>query len=317
MHSPSVHRNVRAASGVAIRLRSAAFTLVEVMVAAGVSCIIGLVIYGVASEALLAFGRNISINRSYGEARRSLDRIGLAMESAGHTPVLLDATGATTLSSPAAGIRFWRYSSSPCYTITTPTMASTSITVSLLQPGTSARLPAPVPGDIITIAALGFQAQVTSPVSVGATTATVPFSGSLASNTSPVITAIPTLPTGSTMSCLDWNSVAYIVVGNQLRYYSQFLSGVTNVNTSFYEVIANVISTTPGKPFVLGSSPTTGTVTTSPALPFSLGPSPSVNVNLYAEAPDYNNRNLGSANTYNYLQAAFAPRNPALLHSPY
>jgi hypothetical protein len=274
-----------------------AFTLMELMVSCAVACFVGLIIFEVGTENLVAFEENFSINRSYGDARRSLDRLAIEMQSAGTVPTLIDATGATTSTTPAPGIRFWRYGSTPEYLMTTPTLTSTSITISLIEPGTAGTtntiMHAPAVNDMITVAGLGFQAQVVS-VSSSASSAVLTFSGTVASNTSPTLT---TLPTG-TLSCLDWRSVAFIAVGNQLRYYSTFISGTTNVNTAPYEVITNLIPS-------------------APALPFSLGPSPSVNIDIYAQAPDYNNRGLNTADTYTYLQTALAPRNPTLLRSPY
>jgi hypothetical protein len=274
--------------------RRNAFTLVEMMVSAGVACLVGLVILYLETENLTAFERNFSINRSYGDARRTLDRIAIEIQSAGDAPVLVDATGASTTTTPAPGIRFWRYGSTPEYYITTPALTSTAITISLIQPGTTSTLqPVPAVGDMITVAALGFQAQVQS-VSSSGSSAVLGFSGTVASNTSPTLT---TLPTG-TLSCLDWRSVAFIAVGNQLRYYSTFISGTSNVNTTHYEVVTNLIPT-------------------APALPFSLGPSPSLNIDIYAQAPEYNNQDISSADNYTYLETALSPRNPTLLRSPY
>ncbi len=288
----------------------AAFTLVELMVSSAVACGVGLIAYSVATENLVAFEKNFSINRSYGDARRSLDRIAVAMQSAGHVPVLIDATGASTTTSPAPGIRFWRNSSTPCYPITTPAAASTSITLTLAQPGTtSPNISPPIVGDMITIPLLGFQAQCTAVTSTG-TTATVSFATSIASKTSPAITSVPTTASvinngGQTVqqtiqyTCLDWRSVAFIAVGNQLRYYSNFISGTSNVNTAHYEVIAYLIPT-------------------APTLPFSLGSPPSINIDLYAQAPDFSNTShVSTADTYTYLETALSPRNPTLLYSPY
>ena len=103
--------------------RSAAFTLVEILVATCLSSVVGLIVYGVASEGLTSFARNVSINRSYSNARQSIDRISIAMQSAGHTPILVTNTGTDVPSgtaTTAAGIRFWRYNSTPLYYINTP-----------------------------------------------------------------------------------------------------------------------------------------------------------------------------------------------------
>ena len=315
--------------------RCAAFTLVEILVAACLSSVVGLVIYGVASETLVNFARNVSINRSYSNGRQTLDRIAIELQSAGHTPVPVNSSGADIVPAPAAyvpvaGVRFWRYSSTPVYDITTPTLTATTLALSLIQPGTTSTvINAPAVGDLITIAILGFQAQVTS-VSTSGSTATVTFSGTMTSDTTPVLTAASLAAASSTttanavdkkMTCLDWRSVAFIAINNQLRYYPTFISGTTNVNTpANYQVLSYLTAS-------LGTVPT--------PLPFSLesasgsgGTSTSaINVDLYAEAPDYNNRTtiagtsnasngLSTADTYTYLQTALAPRNPGIIGKP-
>ena len=297
------------------------------MVAVGVSSIVGLIIYGVASEQLTAFARNVSINRSYSNARQSIDHIAISLQSAGHVPVLVDATGADltgpTLGTQAAGIRFWRNATSSSYPITSAiALTSTSITLSLSDPTTSPATPllAPVVGDMLTIPVLCFQATVTS-VSSGGGTAVVSFSGTVVSNTSPTLTtsALATASAGALktqtgkMSCLNWNSVAFIAVNNQLRYFPKFIKGTTNVNTAAgYRVLTYLTSTASAG---------------NPLLPFSLGQTPTINLDLFAEAPDYNKRTtlagtangsvgLDTSNTYTYVQTALAPRNSSLVRSP-
>lgn len=281
-------------------------TLVELTVASAIFAMLGSVVYGVASEGLFAFSRNISINRSYGEARGALERIGGAFQTAGYKPQLIDASGALTTDTPAAGMRFWTYDSYPCYNITTPTLTATSLTVSLVQPGTSLVQPPPTKGDLITIAALGFQAPA-GDVSVPSNNSVTVKLAKAVSNYC-TVSSIPTQTTDKTAktiqySCLDWNPVAVVAVGTQLRYYPRFIPGTTDMTVrANYKILANLASSVGGK---------------APPLPFSLGPSPSVNVDLYAEAPDYNNRNFGSANTYTFHSSAFSPRNPSLLANPY
>ncbi len=305
--------------------RHAAFTFVELIVAMAIGTAVGLIAYGIASEGVISFARNVSINRSYTNARQSIARIANVMQSAGHIPQLVDATGADTNVSPAAGIRFWQYSSTPLFYITTPAITDTSLTLSLIKPGTTTTtIPAPSIGDMISIALIGFQARATG-VSVTGTTAVVSFSGTITSNVPTTLssTTLASAITGATtagakMTCLVWTSVAYIDINNQLRYFPRFISGTTSVSTaSNYKVITYLTAAL-------------GTATTP--LPFSLGPPPSINIDLYVEAPDYNNRNplvggvtstnnsyngVNSANTYTYLQTAISPRNSGLLNSPY
>ncbi len=221
------------------RRHIAAFTFVEMMVALAIGAVVGLIAYGIASEGVISFARNVSINRSYTNARQTVARIANVMQSAGHIPQLIDATGADTNVSPAAGIRFWQYSSAPLYYINTPLLTDSSLTLSLIKPGTTATaIPAPSIGDMVSISLIGFQAKATA-VSVVGTTAVVSFSGTVGTN---VPTTIPTTSvtsaisgataSGGKMSCLIWTSVAFIDINNQLRYFSRFLSGNPSNNTS-------------------------------------------------------------------------------------
>ena len=302
--------------------------MVELLISSALFCALGLIIYGVASEGLFAFSRNVSINRSYLEARRSLDRIGLALQTAGSTPVLTNATGATVSTTPAAGIRFWSCNGYPVYDITiTPALTDKTLTISLAPPGSTGssqvNQSAPLVGDLITVPALGFQGLVTGVTSTS-NSAVLTFANTVAANSPTSLASIPKTVgsngTGATIqyACLDWQPVAFIVVGTQLRYYPRFTYGTTSLNTaSNYQVLTNLLPAVPSQEYTVSLSSTNG-VTTTPALPFSLGPTPSVNVGLYAQAPDYNNRtrDIGSANTYTYLQAAFSPRNAGMLSSP-
>ena len=75
----------------------------------------------------------------------------------------------------------------------------------------------------------------------------------------------------------------------------------------------------------LVSNAYTGAGTAATSLkPFSIVNSPDVQVQLFAEAPDYNNRTaassafVGSTNTYTFMQCSLGPRSPAaLLRGPY
>ena len=305
-----------------MRRSAAAFSLVELLVAGAVSTVVGLVIYGVASEGLIAFARNVSINRSYSDARRSLDRIAASMQSAGHVPILINATGGDVLIVPGVtpppqpGIRFWRYGVKPRYvipqgsstTLDSPSLNGKTMTISLASPSdtfgstaSSGTGSTPVIGDLITVPILGFQGAVTGVTATG-TSATLTFANNISTYTSPVLTSLPTVT--PPISCVDWTPVAFLVVGKQLLYFPRFISGTTSItNPANYKVVTNMITPTTGLPNTL--------------LPFSLGPTPSINVDLYAEAPDYNNRKLGTANTYTYFQTALSSRNPIIMRSPY
>ena len=149
------------------RARLAAFTLIELLMAAGASVLLASIIYTVASEGLYSFARNASINRAFSEARTSIDHITANLQTAGYTPVLVDATGAVTTSptAAAAGVRFYRYIGLPVYDIPSGTTSGSTLVIhySGYQTPTGSGSPVLV-GDLMTIPLLGFQATVASVV---------------------------------------------------------------------------------------------------------------------------------------------------------
>ncbi len=283
--------------------RPAAFTLAELLVTAGLSVILASIIYTVGSEALVSFARNISINRSYSDARIALDRIAQTVQSSGHTPVLVNSDGLTTAAaSPAAGIRFYRYDSTPCYLITAGLVNAKTITITVPSVNDS-----PQVGDLISIGAIGFQGLVTA---VSADKKTLTFANTLASGCVPataVTSLAPVAATPSTdavqYSCLAFTQVAFVAVGTQLRYYPRAATSATAFSTAAnYKVIANLVAS-PSNP--------------NQQLPFQLGPAPTINVTICAEGPDYNNRQLGTANTFTQFETCLGSRCPLLLRGPF
>ena len=244
--------------------RTAAFTLVELLVSTSVATVLGGIMYLVASEAVVAFARNTSINRSYTEARATIDRIAAAAESAGQNPIITDANGTAQFAAlQGQGVRFYRYNALPSYQIPSGTTASSSLTFNYTRYQPAGGSPAKLVGvgDLVTIPLIGFQDTVTSvntPTvnSDGSGSITVNFAAPLYTNCVP---ALPTTGSGSTAtttqtnfalqhkntsttpvtpalyySCTVYRQVAYIAVptldsggntiGAKLRYYPQAMS---------------------------------------------------------------------------------------------
>ena len=288
-----------------------AFTLLEMMIAMTLSGVLAGIIYLVAGESLASFARNISINRSYTDARMTLDRIAQMVATAGHTPILVDTNGAATTASPAAGIRFYRANTQSTYKVTAgstgPTSANNTITIQLAAGQT-----APIARDVVTIPTLGYQGIVSS---VSGSTLTM--SDTIVTDCSPAPTANVDF-TNPQLYVQTFTQVAYIVVGNQLRYYPQAKSVAVDTaavfnNTASYQVLVNLVS---------AANTSAGTAAT-PLLPFSIVNAPTVTVQLYAENPDYNNRTTAGSNpinspdTYTYMQCSLGARSPVLLRGPF
>ena len=302
--------------------RTAAFTLVEMMISMTLAGVLGGIIYLVSGEALASFSRNISINRSYTDARMTIDRIQQTVATAGHTPVLVDTNGALMPSvaagatpAPAAGIRFYRANTQSSYKITTgstgPSSSNKTLTVQL-----ATGQAAPRAKDVLTVGTLGYQGVVSS-VSGSGTSCTLTMVSTLASCCSPTPTATVDL-TNPQQYVQDYTQVAYIVVGNQLRYYPQAKSVAVDTaavfnNTANYQVVVNLVST----------AFSSAGATVNPLLPFSLVNPPTVAVQLYAVNPDYTNRNtaaynsINSADTYTYMQSSLGARSPVQVNGPY
>ena len=367
--------------------RQAAFTLIELLMAAGVSTILGGIIYAIASEGLYSFARNASINRAYTDARRTVDRITADVQSAGYYPTLLDATGSPItvntgkpMTDAAAGVRFYRAGSLPTYEIPSGSTNDSTLTVycSSYQTG-GGTTGAILKGDLVTIPLLGFQgtvasvANATAPsgmvgekltftsavTTIGSVCAPVRTSANPVSFTyTPAVAAVGSTPAVPAVyyTALVFRQVAYIAVPNtdskgnvlpgaQLRYYPQAMSsvaggtacgGVSDFNgaafntATNYRIMANLYggvvtqaspnpAVNPLMPFQLLMSLTTLTTTVVTGSNTTTTTQPSITdetlyLTICEEGPDYNNRNLGMANTFSVVRSSAASRCPRLLN---
>lgn len=327
------------------RRRSSAFTLIELLIATAVSVVLSGIIYTVGSEALISFARNISINRSYTDARLSLERIGSAAQTAGHTPVLIDSAGLITSATPAAGIRFYRYGLTPTYLIPSGSSSAKTLTITV-----ATGQAVPVMGDLVVISQIGYQGTISAAVTCSAasgttnngsaTTATLTFASTITSGCVPALSADKDFTVkagspaasppvaGTAYSCQVYSQVAFIAVppasgtsggSTQLRYYRRAMSASTS-GTACGGLSAYNSATAFDNPAnfkVIASLPINGTA--AQISPFSLpgANAPTVNVILCAEGPDYNKRNLHTANTFSQVQSSLGPRCPLLLRGPF
>lgn len=310
----------------------AAFTLVELLVAACVSVLLAGIIYTMGSEALFSFSRNVSLNRAYSEARNSMDRIGELMQSAGNIPVLLNEDGSNWgstaitgapngLATRAAGMRFYRYSTQPSYDITTCLTTGNTMQVAVPAGGT-----APKVGDLVAINAVGFQGIVATVSGTGVATMTFTNMSKVTATTIASLCSANTTSTPDLSSyyCLLYNHVAFIAVSTpaltspaaapttsnavastatELRYYPDF-----NV-LGTYKVIAHLVINQTDVEEALIQRPR----------PFQLLSKPTVTVTLCEQAPDYNKRtrDISDAITFDRVQSSLGSRCPLLLNGPF
>lgn len=237
-----------------------AFTLVELLVAATVSAVIGGGIFYFLNTALILCAKNFSLNYSNSSLRYALDRLDVEVAQAITIPTLIDADGnvATSTSGPASGVRFDKYVGGP-YIVTHPggaglPAATTTFTLkrsvaSLASP------PVPGPNDVIRID----NPNMTLRPRVSSCVAAAP-----AGNLQSLTVALA----GNLGADIFWNAtedkpadlirqVAFVVANtggtNELRYYPTVETVTDYSNAAAYVVLTNNVGTQAGEgtPFSL------------------------------------------------------------------
>ena len=129
-----------------------AFTLVEMLVGAAMSSVVGLAIFAVIHAAMLLAARNLSVNLTNNSMRGALDRAAQILQQADTMPVLIDTAGAPA-TGPAAGVSFDGYLGGPYVVSAPPTGLPANTTVLTVVRSTNpyASPPLPKPGDILRI----------------------------------------------------------------------------------------------------------------------------------------------------------------------
>lgn len=293
---------------------SKAFTLVESLVACTLLGTVGAIIYTLANAGLLSFARNLSINKSYEDARSTLEWIALYVQSAGQMPTLLEADGdSVSGTGPAAGILVYRLLNSPTYTNQSAVSFDATYLTAIIATGQAV----PRAGDLVlftsldTTRAQGFQAKISSVGTPSGNTVRLNFSNTVGSSSQPVVTSGTAIPANARFQI--FSRVAIIAAGAQgkeLRYYPFVRTVAADGQTAFdnpanYTVLANLV-------------PPDRNNNASFCLPFSF---PDANrslldVDLRCELPTYNRQSKGGLDPFNYFspaQCSYAPRSPNLL----
>ena len=207
--------------------RSAAFTLVEMMVTAGVVAILGGVIFTLLSMGMTLYTQNVSIGQTHSAGLVSSEKLLLKVAAAAEVPVLVDDTGATLVGNgPAAGVRFFSPTSSQAYPVPSA-VSATATSFSITQP---LNQPAPQAGDKVVMSDLGFQAVITT-VSGSGGSYTIGFASSVGGGFSPAKSAGTVIPANS--KCFLLSPSAFISVNGVLRYYPRGLSVAQQGATAF------------------------------------------------------------------------------------
>lgn len=206
---------------------TSAFTLVEMIVAAGIVAILGAVMFTILSMGMTLYAQNVAINQTHAGSLVSGEKLLFKMAAAAETPVLVDDAGAAVSGNgPAAGVRFFYPASSLAYPVPSA-VAATAMSFTITK---SASQPAPQVGDKMALSDLGFSAAITSVSSAGSSY-TVGFASAVGNGFSPVKTSGTVIPANSKGFLL--NPSAFISVGTVLRYYTRALSVAQNGASTF------------------------------------------------------------------------------------
>jgi hypothetical protein len=224
--------------------RHSAFTLAEMVVAAGVTVLVGGIIFALLNIGVTLFAQNASMNQTHAGGLVSTEKLLVKLAAASETPVLVNDAGAPIAGNgPAAGVRFF----SPASSRACPVPSAVSATATSFIITTSGSQPTPQAGDKIAMADLGFQGVITS-VSSSGSSHTVGFAGTVGAGFSPAKTSGTVIPAGS--KCFVMTPSAFISVDSVLRYYPRALSvaadGVPAFNDpSRFDPIATLLPVAP------------------------------------------------------------------------
>ena len=197
---------------------ASAFTLVEMMVTAGIAVICGGVIFTLLILGTTLYTQNISIGQTHSTGLVANEKLLLKVAAAAEVPVLVDDAGATLVGNgPAAGVRFFSSASPQAYPVPSA-VSATATSFTITQPASQ---PAPQAGDKIVMSDLGFKGVITT-VSGSGSSYTVGFASSVGSGFSPAKSAGTVIPADS--KCFLLSPSAFISVNGVLRYYPRGLS---------------------------------------------------------------------------------------------
>ncbi|HEY1770713.1 MAG TPA: prepilin-type N-terminal cleavage/methylation domain-containing protein [Chthoniobacterales bacterium] len=263
------------------RRSAAGFTLVEMVVAMGVSLLVGLMIFLVFNTAMVLYAKNTAINSAHQQARTGIEQMLTNIHSSVSIPELVDTnlnavaeTDSSGNPTNAAGVSFQTFNAGPFPVVVNAAATATSITLYCpgYTPPTGARLNIPshdIEYDVTSSSLVGSYRQFSLDTPSGGIGTAVTISGTGIEGGTGVTYIITAFIT---------TRQSYAVVGSELRYYS------TN-DTSSYSVIArNLTAATPFTVPLLGGGGMQNRFISA--------------VNLSSLEPNYTNRGFSAVNMF-------------------
>jgi prepilin-type N-terminal cleavage/methylation domain-containing protein len=294
------------------------FTLVEMLVALGVSAVVGLVLFAVLQAASVLLAKNTGINLTHGNARLGNERLLSLVHSAVASPVLVDASlNPVSGDGPAAGITFLRLASSLTYT-NVSMVGATATSMTLRR---TAAMPAPQAGDVLIMVGtdnlsfaitnvIGLQASIATVTPISSTDYTLTFTNPIGTYCSPpattgfILIATANLFLLNKPACVAAQKASVVENGITLiRSELRLANNATTYNASnraTYQVLAELVQTGGAQP-----------------LPFRYTTADRrwVDVDLRVESPTYNQRKLGTTNTFFDLKESIAFRSAVIVQT--
>jgi type II secretory pathway pseudopilin PulG len=278
-----------------------AFTLGETLVALGIFGVVGTVLFSVLQAGSLLLAKNTSINVTHGNARLASEKLLSLVQSAVAPPVLVDSSlNPVSGDGPAAGITFLRLATPSTYR----NVNDVSATATTLRLRRTAGTPVPEIGDMLVVIGtnnanfattnvIGFQAAIADVSAINATDYTITFASTVGAACNPTATSGTVLENDTFLLLLD--KMACVASGTNLR----LLNNASN--QSSYQLLAQLV-------------PITGQ---TQLLPFRYTTTDRrwLDVDLRVELTNYNNRNLGTSNTFFDLKETIAYRSAVIVQT--
>jgi prepilin-type N-terminal cleavage/methylation domain-containing protein len=248
------------------RSKSAAFSLVEMMVTVAIIGVAGLGVVEVLRAGMILFSKNTSINLSHSESRFGLLELQQDLNSAASTPELTDSAGniltSGTATGPAAGVSFQAYAGGPfCLYVSGSSVPSTATSIQVVTGNNFA----PLPGESINIMAVPLTTTSTSSLIEDQLSGSAPYSattsGTAATYTPTLANALGTTVnlkdpvSGSSLhvACFFTTPILYLVQNGELVKYTLDPAGSGKLLPSILSY--NVTSATPFSMPTINNSP--------------------------------------------------------------
>jgi type II secretory pathway pseudopilin PulG len=284
-----------------LSIRERGFTLGEILVSLAITGVVGLVLFSVLQAGSVLLAKNTGINITHGNARLAADRLLALIQSAVASPILVDSSlNPISGDGPAAGITFLRLASTSTYS----NVNNVSASATTLRVHRTAGMPAAEVGDVLimigtdattfaTTDVIGFQASITGVSVINSTDSTITFGSTVGSLCSPPATSGSVLLANAKLFLLD--KMACVANGMELRLLNNASS------PGSYQVLAQLV-------------PLAGEKQLFP-FRYTTEDRHWVDVDLRVESTAYNQRQLGTSNTFFDLKESIAYRSAVVVQA--